>query len=149
MTEDGRTAARALGAFLEREQQLPQLVLCSDAVRAVDTAHLIASHAGAHSVMILDDLYDADPDQVIALLQQHGPEGDRHLMIVAHNPTIGALAQQLAARSNRTPAIARSLSHFEPATCAQFAVQSHEWESFDASHAELRRVLTPAMYLNA
>ena len=145
LTEHGRAAAAALGRFLAREGQVPDQVLCSDAVRAVDSAHLLLSGAGsADSVLVLEELYDADPDQVLHLIRASGAADTGHLMIVGHNPTIGALAMMLAMQGGL--AITESLSHFSPASCAQFAVQALEWESFSPSHATLRRFLGNADY---
>ena len=147
LTEDGRADARALGAFLAREKLLPDLILCSDAVRAVDTGHLMLHAAGETCpVVVLDKLYSADPQEVMDLLCENGDQDASHVMIIGHNPSIGALAQDLAGGETATAAAAPSLRHFEPATCALFAVSALEWESFHPSHAELRRVFKPADY---
>ena len=46
LTEAGRADAAALGRFLADEGQVPDQVLCSDAVRTVDTAHILLDAAG-------------------------------------------------------------------------------------------------------
>jgi phosphohistidine phosphatase len=147
LTEDGRAVARALGAFLGRENLLPDLILSSDAVRTIDTAHLILNGNGAACpVIVLGPLYAADPRQIVEELRVNGVEAASHIMIIGHNPSIGVLAQDLAGGETSTASAAEALRHFEPATCAVFAVSALEWESFQPSHAELRRVLKPADY---
>jgi phosphohistidine phosphatase len=150
LTEDGRSVARALGVHLGRENALPDLILCSDAVRTIDTAHLILNGAGlARPVVVLEQLYSADPREILEELRGNGDENASHVMIIGHNPSIGVLAQDLAGGETSTVAAAASLRHFEPATCALFAVSSLEWESFHPSLAELRRVLKPDDYARA
>jgi len=145
LTEEGRADAAALGRFLAREGKVPDLVLCSDAVRTVDTAHLLLDAAGnGGSVVVLEKLYHADPNMVLQLIRENGGDAAPHLMIVGHNPTIGALSMLLARQSGQTPAPA--LSHFAPASCAQFAVQALDWESFAPSHATFRCLLSTADY---
>ena len=147
LTEDGRAIARALGEFLDRENLLPDLILSSDAVRATDTAHLLQSGAEPFCpIVVLERLYAADPHEILRLLCEHADEPSQHVMIVGHNPSIGALAQELAGGETAPSPASGSLRHFEPATCAMFAVSSQEWESFHPSHAELRRVLKPHDY---
>ncbi|MCA8929206.1 MAG: histidine phosphatase family protein [Alphaproteobacteria bacterium] len=148
LTETGRLDAAALGKFLAREEQVPDQILCSDAVRTVDTAHRILNGAGeSRPVVVLDALYHADPDAVLALIRENGAETTRHLMVVGHNPTIGALAAWLAQQSGQTRDIGQH--QFAPATCAQFAVQALEWESFDPSHATFRRQIVASDYREA
>ncbi len=145
LTEAGRADAAALGRFLAGEGQVPDQILCSDAVRTVDTAHLLLSGAGvARPVVVLDDLYRADPAEILMLIRENGTEKALHLMVIAHNPAIGALADMLAGRGGQGDA--RGVRQFAPGTCAHFAVQALDWESFDPSHATLRRVLAPEDY---
>ena len=144
LTEDGRATAHALGKFLARERQVPDLVLCSDAVRAVDTAHLVLGGAEAsHPVVILEELYHADPGMVLMLIREHAAEDAQHVLVVGHNPTVGALAALLAGQGGQTAPETRA---FSPGSCAQFAVQAIDWESFDPAHASLRRMLDPEDY---
>ena len=145
LTEAGRADAAALGRFLADEGQVPDQVLCSDAVRTVDTANILLDAAGeARPVVVLDDLYNADPGDVLMLIRENGAAETRHLMVIAHNPAIGALSAMLADRGGQ--AGAGGVHQFAPGTCAQFAVQALDWDSFDPSHATLRRVLAADDY---
>lgn len=147
LTDMGRDDARALGAFLAREGQAPAQVLCSDAVRALDTARLILEGADVDcSVVVLDELYAADPDRILMLIQENGNEEADKILVVGHNPSIGALAQTLADSSGQGTTFGGALGHFEPGSCATFAIRSLDWEGLHASHAEVRRVSGPADY---
>jgi phosphohistidine phosphatase len=150
LTEPGRLTARALGVFLDRENLLPDLILSSDALRATDTAHLLQSGGEPFCpVSVLEGLYNADPNQILGLLREHADDAASHVMVVGHNPSIGVLAQELAGGESASGSAAGALRHFEPATCAVFAVSALEWQSFLPSHAELRRVMKPAEYTAA
>lgn len=142
LTESGREAAQAFGRFLQRENLVPDQILSSDATRAVDTAHLLLNAAGvSRPVVIIEKLYTADPEEVMMMIHGYGEASSKHLMVVGHNPTMGALASDLAGEAST------ELRHFAPASCARFAVSALEWESLHPSHATLRRVTGAADYL--
>ena len=66
----GRRNAQATGAWFATEGLRPQVVLCSDAVRARHTWEIIsASIKGSRpKIRVRPDLYGADPQDVLDLL---------------------------------------------------------------------------------
>ena len=92
LNKRGRKSAVALGDWLRQEGHLPDLTLCSSAVRTQETLHLLELTSG--QVDIRNRMYHATDSALLALAQQSEAET---LLMVGHNPGIGDLAQILPA----------------------------------------------------
>jgi phosphohistidine phosphatase len=86
----GVEAAKAIGRFLARVDQLPDRVFTSPAVRARDTVKL-AAEAGDWScpVEVRDRLYDASPADVLEVLRA-SPDDAERILLAGHEPTCSA-----------------------------------------------------------
>lgn len=115
LTEDGRRQATELGTWLVSGGVGVDLIWCSPAERAIQTAAGLGLSA---RIETQERLYHADPEDVVELLGGLDPTVGS-VLVVGHNPTIADLAHQLAEGSEQQPTIAR---RFPPATLASFAV---------------------------
>jgi len=89
LTAPGRTAAASLGAFLRDRGTIPDVVLSSPLVRAVQTAELIARELGySGAIEALPCLAPGGPLQQI--VDEAAARGGRPL-VVSHEPTVSAL----------------------------------------------------------
>lgn len=88
----GRRASRRMGRYLRREGIAVDLVLCSSARRARQTAEL-ADLAG--ELRIESGLYAASAEQLLARLRTL-PDAVRTAMLIGHNPALHDLAAGLA-----------------------------------------------------
>ncbi|MBQ2261428.1 MAG: histidine phosphatase family protein [Loktanella sp.] len=97
----GRGAAPAIGGWLAAQGYVPDIMLCSDAVRTQETAALIMPHlTPAPDLQILPRLYHASPDSMLDLIQkQTAPV----VALIGHNPGIGLLASGLVKRRPAHP----------------------------------------------
>ncbi|MFP4011671.1 MAG: SixA phosphatase family protein [Spirochaetaceae bacterium] len=98
LTDEGERQARSMGRQLVKKQLLPDLIVCSDAVRAVQTAEITCEEAGFEvDIREREELYGADAADYLAVLRE---QDDAHdiLMIVGHNPAIEDLLHQLLGR---------------------------------------------------
>ena len=89
LNERGRRGAMAMGDWIRSNDLAPDLVLCSAAARTVETWERMALEA---EVKYSPGLYHAGPDRMLSALQR--AEGMR-VMLVGHNPGIGALAAMM------------------------------------------------------
>ena len=88
-------AAARLREHLRRSRFAPDLVLCSPAVRTVETLDRVRNGlAGDVPVRIEDELYAADADYLLARLRRV-PEATGSVMVVGHNPGIEDLVLRL------------------------------------------------------
>jgi phosphohistidine phosphatase len=81
----GRRAAAELGAWLRRNDLIPDQVLCSDAMRTRETLQRLDLPEGI-ATTLRPDLYLARQEAILAALQ--GAAGDCVLML-GHSPGIG------------------------------------------------------------
>ncbi|MDD9946583.1 MAG: histidine phosphatase family protein [Myxococcales bacterium] len=143
LTDHGRQEAHWVGASLQRQGWLPDLALCSTAVRASQTFDgLVAGTGGSldPACARLDTrLYLAAPERLMGCIAEVEDEAGT-LLVVAHNPGIFDLAQALAER-NAEGRLALSRG-FPPASLARYAVVG-SWASLAPAAATLVDVLRP------
>jgi phosphohistidine phosphatase len=142
LTARGTAAARAMGTILRQDGCLPDLLLCSDARRAVETAHALCTGAGSQvPLLLLPALYGCDPPTVLTLVGQHAAPMNRHVMVIGHNPTVAALAEML------TAPLAPPLGPggFAPGTCASFTVadDGRGWADLRQAQVRFERLILP------
>ena len=90
----GEQEARAAGRWLASHGARPQRVLCSPAERTRATARLAREALGdSPQLQLADEIYDATPGELLALLDQHADVGT--VMLVGHNPGIERLVALL------------------------------------------------------
>ena len=111
LSERGRAAAAAVGAFLAEAGHVPNLVLCSPATRARQTLELAAA-AGDWTCPIetAGELYYGTVDHMVALAcRRQVPV----LMLVGHEPTMSSALEYLTGADLRMPtgALARVSLH--------------------------------------
>lgn len=91
----GKRDARALGLHLREQKLIPQLVICSTAKRAQQTAKLMAEAAGFVGEILLEPtLYEAGPTSYIRSLQSID-ESYQRVLVVGHNPGLEILLKVL------------------------------------------------------
>ncbi|SCL23242.1 phosphohistidine phosphatase [Micromonospora nigra] len=102
----GRVDATAAGAWLARHELLPDVVLCSVALRTRQTWHQVETGmtgvraeggtAGPTPVVRYEkDAYEAHPEDLLELVRRVDPCA-RTVLLVAHNPGISLLSALLA-----------------------------------------------------
>ncbi|MDF2231346.1 histidine phosphatase family protein [Albimonas sp. CAU 1670] len=109
----GRLAATLMGGFLAEEGLRPDLVLLSPALRTRETWRRACAAAGFEPPArsrIVPDLYMADPDTALGVLQEEGGEAEVVLML-GHEPGTSALLRRL--HGGRPPeGLARAFEKF-------------------------------------
>ncbi len=92
----GMGEAEAMGRRLMELTLVPTLIIASPAVRARQTAEIVARELGVSSRHVRTDeaLYLARADDIVRVIQATGPRVP-HLLIVGHNPGISRVAQDL------------------------------------------------------
>jgi len=95
----GRAAAPRIGAHLARNGWVPCGVLCSTARRTRDTwTGMAGQFDGSPEPALHRALYGAAPEGILAAVRH---AAGSPLMVIGHNPGIGALARLLAAAPPR------------------------------------------------
>ena len=95
LNERGRRDAPRVGEWLRGRDQVPDVIITSDAVRARTTAEAAAKAAGYKRAIVVDpSLYHATPEALFDALSRV-PDDPHTVMIVGHNPGLEALVHQL------------------------------------------------------
>ncbi len=110
LSERGRLEAQQMGQRLSTRRFSPQVLICSPAVRARETAEIVGRLIGfdLQKIIFPDDLYLASPDTLLSHIQAHAGTGN--LMSVGHNPGMTSLVNRLASgRIDNMPTAAYAL----------------------------------------
>ena len=121
LNKRGKRMAPLMGALLQDEDLIPDLILCSSAVRAHTTALLVAkacTYMG--KIKQTRELYLAEPQTYVEVLCQ---VADKHarVLVVGHNPGLEALIETLTGEAMAMPT----------AALAQVELSLKRWSDLD------------------
>lgn len=133
LSEQGLADAAALAKDLKDRQILPDVILCSDALRTRQTAAAITDLEHVH---LVPELYQAGSDDILAVIHYLSLNA-KTLLVVAHNPGIAVLARLLARKQ------AGQCDAFPPCTLADFSVTAEEWHALMPKDCKLENVRFP------
>lgn len=139
----GRRNAKATGTWFAAEGPRPDLVLCSDALRARHTWEIVGAALPGRPVpvRIVPDLYGSDPFDVLALV--HALPGTvRVAVVVGHQPTLGATALLLAGSGSDSVAVARLREKY-PTNGVAVLRFAGRWAGLTAGGAALEAFAVP------
>ena len=150
LDEQGRRDATALGRRLVATGPLldipgllrPELVLCSAAMRTVQTAELVLGKFVER--VPLDtylSLYDAEPDTVLTYLREVD-EAARSVLVVGHCPTVYHLTWDLLADGS-TDRNLLSDRGFPPCAIAVVELRVDGWEDVSGGQGSLLGLFAP------
>ncbi len=94
LDETGRADAEALGEAMRLRGYVPDITLCSGALRARETLEGVAGHADTGRVVFNDHLYSEDAAGYLAIVRDHADSGS--VLVVGHNPMMEDLAGAIA-----------------------------------------------------
>jgi len=128
LNERGSGDAPVMARRLVDRGCIPDLILCSSAVRTQQTAALLMSGLGLdkESIQFHDELYLASPATILSAVQSLGIDY-AHTMIIAHNPGLEDLSAQLCDQCS-APMPTLGIRHFSYASGTDLTGQSPEVE---------------------
>ncbi|MCB9134994.1 MAG: histidine phosphatase family protein [Anaerolineales bacterium] len=95
LNKRGKTDAPRMGELLREHGQTPDLILSSTALRARQTAELVAEACEyLGEILTVREMYLAEPEEYLEAIQLYARE-EAKVMIVGHNPGIEDLAARL------------------------------------------------------
>jgi phosphohistidine phosphatase len=134
--------AEALGPAL-RSVPRPTVALVSPAARTRATAELVlAGMAEPPECRFDDDLYGAEPEEVMAHLQALEDDVDA-AMVVGHNPTAHSLSQGLIAPRDKKGMSLAVRTGFPTCALGVYAFKVANWSDVEAGTAKLVALLAP------
>jgi phosphohistidine phosphatase len=138
----GRRAARFIADHLRAQAVRPQLVLCSSARRARETlAELTPVLGDQVEVVVTDDLYGANADEMLGQLRELGRD-TASVMIVGHNPGMHELGLELTGDGDEA-AISQLHTKFPTGALATLQLGKASWDELTAGQAYLADLVLP------
>lgn len=142
LAKRGRRTAPLMGAFLARQDLLPDLALVSTARRAMQTFELASAEFGVKLEWKAEPrLYDAPVNALLDVVRQ-APATISTLMLVGHNPGLEEFARQHVA-GGPEPDLSRLREKFPTAGIAVIDFNAKDWTAVDTDRGELKRFETP------
>lgn len=136
----GRRDAPEAGRVLAASDLLPDLALCSTAVRARDTWELASAQWGTPPPVRLDpDLYGADVPELLSAVRAAPPEVVT-LLLIGHNPGLEDLVLTLAG-DGLDDTLTELHTKFPTSAIAVLAWHGTTWRDLDAGTALLTAVM--------
>jgi phosphohistidine phosphatase len=129
LTPDGERQAAGLGAHLRGTGTRLDLVVCSSATRAQQTAQALRVSA---PVVVSDRLYNAGGDEILALVRALA-DAVRHVLVVGHAPGVPAVVHELADPQSSDPAAVATVEARFPAGALATLRVTGSWADLDAA----------------
>ncbi len=128
----GRADARAIGARVAALRLRPDLVLCSSALRAVETWDEAGpAFAPPPAIALNDALYLADSGTLLDVIAECGADLST-LMLIGHNPGLHQLAAGLATRGAEA-LIARIHTSYPAGAVVVLEFDSASWRALEGA----------------
>jgi phosphohistidine phosphatase len=139
----GLRDAPRMGRFIRNNGLVPDLVLCSDAVRTRETMRLVLAEWGAARPRVVYDaaLYLAEPVGILKLLAKVDANIG-HCLVVGHNPGLEDLAVSLA-ETGEPHALADLGAKFPTCALAVIDLPVEGWKGLRPGTGNLRMFVVP------
>lgn len=106
LNERGRKAAKLMGEYMRQQRLGPDLVLCSPAQRAKETAALVLESFGIEVELRYDArIYEASVERLIEVISEI-EETREETLLIGHNPGMENLLSRLTGVSQQMPTAA-------------------------------------------
>ncbi|MBM3482271.1 MAG: histidine phosphatase family protein [Alphaproteobacteria bacterium] len=138
----GRKDAVRVGRLMAERGLVPDLALCSPAVRTRETLALVEEGLGRTLNSRIDAvIYMAEPRALLALLRSLTGEIER-VMVVGHDPGLPGLALMLA-KGSSGPMLDRLKQKFPTAALAVLTTNLDSWRALNPGTCEIRSFFVP------
>ena len=143
LTDRGRADARRIATVLGARDMLPETLIHSGALRAMQTAEILASQ-WPRRVELQEELglYDANQSMLFARTRALSDQVES-VAFVGHNPGVGDLATALAGYG-AAPELRRMTAKFPTGSVAVIDFEIAAWTEVDRKGGQLSLFLTPA-----
>lgn len=129
LTEKGKSDADFAAKILLKKIKKIDQIVTSSAKRTFKTAKIVALNyeIDKNKIQSIDEIYEANSDAYVHVLRNLNDEKVKTVIIVGHNPTIGAMAAILSGNE---------IIEFKPSSIAVFNFPIETWKMFRIVKAE-------------
>ncbi len=139
LMEKGVKKTKLVAGFLLEKNAKPDLIISSSAVRARETARIIAGGLGyaESEIKIESNIYNADEEDLFDILFAI-PNNINSVMLVGHNPTFTHFANYF---------LKNKLEWMPTSTVAGIEFKTDKWEKIANAKKNVKFVITPKMLI--
>lgn len=138
----GRKTAPLIARHLKEQGLVPDVVLCSPALRVQETWQLMSPVLGGEvAAKTLRGLYPGAPSRLLEALRRL-PDEPLRALLIGHNPGLGAFAVSLAG-SGPQKALQQMGTKFVTAGLAVITLEIDHWRELAAEGGRLERFVRP------
>jgi phosphohistidine phosphatase len=136
LVPEGRQDAGRIGRFMHGEFGTPGSIVASDAVRARQTAEIVANALGVPERLLFEpQAYTFEPEQLLSVLKR-APDVSL-LLLIAHSPALEEMTGQLVGTS-------ATQVRLLPGGFVHLTFASDRWDAIEMGAARLLGLVTPA-----
>lgn len=134
LNERGHGAAPLIGSYMRKQNLQPDLVLCSPALRAKQTAFLVAQAASFTADLRYDQrIYEAPAARLVEVISQVEDAANK-VLLVGHNPGLEDLLENLTNEEHQ---------HIPTAALALLTLNVEKWNKVRAGCGKLEWLVKP------
>lgn len=139
----GHLEAPAAGVWLREHGLVPEMIVCSSAVRTRQTCTWVCSELGeaAPTASLDERLYEAPAARALAVINET-EERVRSLLVIGHMPWVQDLGMRLASVDSDEEAVMSMAEHCPTLGLQVFAVPG-DWASLDGRDARMTHFAVP------
>jgi phosphohistidine phosphatase len=138
----GRRAAISMAAYMAEHRLMPDIIVCSSAVRTRETLEILRKALGGDIPARIDEiLYMASAAELLRQVH-HLDDGLASAMLVGHNPGLQDLALRLTG-GGKPELRHRMRSKFPTAALAVFTSPGRKWRAVKPGGATLKAFVCP------
>ncbi|MEP1879658.1 MAG: histidine phosphatase family protein, partial [Roseibium sp.] len=142
LSSRGRGAARTMGAYMEKNQLQPDLILCSSSQRTRETLAKLLPHLRRQTeIRLLNSLYDESEDSYLPIIRARGGNAGS-LMVIGHNPATEQTAHALFAKGDNALKADMELKYPSGALTV-YNCPVTDWTSLEIGTARLEQFIKP------
>jgi phosphohistidine phosphatase len=102
----GKKDAERMGKMLKEKKLEPDLILSSTALRAKETAEIVADKSKyKKDIIFLDNLYMAEPSDILKAIEKNA-KNEKTVLVIGHNPGMEAFLQMANGKVESLPTAA-------------------------------------------
>jgi phosphohistidine phosphatase len=143
ITPKGKKAAAQIGAYMVRNELVPERVLCSPALRTRETWDIISFHLKSNqSAIICPELYNfGDHNTLLDCVRNRGSAASC-VLLIGHNPSIQDFAKYLSVTGENS--LVRKLEEKYPtAALCGLSFATREWSKLAKGQGKLEFFVSP------
>jgi phosphohistidine phosphatase len=138
----GRRTAPLVAQLMVKRRWVPDVVLCSQAERVRETWQLMAALLGEQiPVKTLRTIYPGAPSRLLMTLRR-APDEAKTLLLIGHNPGLGALATSLCGAGSKKT-LEKMSAKFPTAGLAVIDFDVEHWSEVAAGAGRLEAFVRP------